>query len=73
MDTLFSNYNRDFEEDGEEDYQDYLMEENKQIKMDLEELYESKKKTDLIRLSMYNKLLQRIHQKIKTTSRQKSK
>ena len=72
MDTLFSNYNRDFEDDGEEDYQDYLMEENRQIKMDLEELYESKKKTDLIRLSMYNKLLQRIHQKIKTTSRQRT-
>ncbi len=72
MDTLFSNYNRDFQDDGEEDYQDYLMEENRQIKMDLEELYESKKKTDLIRLSMYNKLLQRIHQKVKTTSRQRT-
>ena len=32
MDTLFSNYNRDFEDDGEEDYQDYLMEENNRLK-----------------------------------------
>lgn len=71
MDSLFTNYNRDFDDD-EDEYQDYLIEENKQIKVDLEELYESKKKTDLIRLSMYNKLLQRIHQKIKTTSRQRT-
>ena len=71
MDSLFTNYNRDFD-DEDDGYEDYLMEENKQIKVDLEELYENKKKTDLIRLSMYNKMLQRIHQKIKTTSRQRT-
>ena len=71
MDSLFTNYNRDFEDD-DDDYQEYLMEENRQIKVDLEDLYETKKKSDLIRLSMYNKMLQRIHQKIKTTSRQRT-
>tara|TARA_B100000963_G_C22568396_1_gene644850 strand:+ start:43 stop:762 length:720 start_codon:yes stop_codon:yes gene_type:complete len=71
MDSLFTNYNRDFDDD-DEGYEDYLLEENKQIKVDLEDLYENKKKTDLIRLSMYNKMLQRIHQKIKTTSRQRT-
>lgn len=69
MDSLFTNYN-DYEDD--DDYESYLVEENKQIKMDLEELYENKKKTDLIRLGMYNKLLEKIHKKIKLTSRQRT-
>lgn len=69
MDSLFSNYSE--YSDDEEDYESYLTEENKQIKLNLEELYENKKKTDLIRLSMYNKLLQKIHKKIKITSRQR--
>tara|TARA_X000000950_G_scaffold167260_1_gene204261 strand:- start:933 stop:1616 length:684 start_codon:yes stop_codon:yes gene_type:complete len=68
MDTLFTNYNQD---DSDEETESYYMEENRQIKMDLEELYETKKKSDLIRLGMYNKLLLRIHQRIKTTSRQR--
>ena len=68
MDTLFANYNQD---DSDEETESYYMEENRQIKMDLEELYETKKKSDLIRLGMYNKLLLRIHQRIKTTSRQR--
>ena len=68
MDTLFTNYN---ENDSDEETESYYMEENRQIKMDLEELYETKKKSDLIRLGMYNKLLLRIHQRIKTTSRQR--
>tara|TARA_Y100001970_G_C14233411_1_gene860227 strand:+ start:2486 stop:3217 length:732 start_codon:yes stop_codon:yes gene_type:complete len=71
MDSLFTNYNRDYNDD-DDDYQDYLLEENKKINLNLEDLYESKKKSDLIRLSMYNKMLQRIHQKIKTTSRQRT-
>lgn len=70
MDSLFTNYNDDYEDD--DDYESYLVEENKQIKMDLEELYENKKKTDLIRLGMYNKLLEKIHKKIKLTSRQRT-
>ena len=40
-------------------------------KINLDELYEKKKQYDLNKLELYNKLLNRIHVKIKTTSRQK--
>jgi len=40
-------------------------------KINLDELYEKKKQYDLYRLELYNKILNRIHVKIKTTSRQK--
>ena len=40
-------------------------------KINLDELYEKKKQYDLHRLELYNKILNRIHVKIKTTSKQK--
>jgi hypothetical protein len=40
-------------------------------KINLDELYEKRKQHDLNKLDLYNKLLNRIHVKIKTTSRQK--
>lgn len=40
--------------------------------LDIEELYETKQKTDLNRLELYNKLLRQIHTKIKTASRQRN-
>ena len=40
-------------------------------KINLEELYDKKKTYDLSKLSVYNKILNRIHEKIKVTSRQK--
>ena len=40
-------------------------------KIDLDELYEKKHKYDLDKLNIFNKLLARIHNKIKLTSRQK--
>ena len=40
-------------------------------KINLDELYEKKKKYDLNKLDIFNKLLNRIHTKIKITSRQK--
>jgi hypothetical protein len=40
------------------------------IKVNLDELYERKKKTDLNTLATYNSILNRIHTKIKNTSRQ---
>ena len=40
-------------------------------KINLDELYEKKKQYDLHKLELYNKLLNRIHVKIKTISRQK--
>ena len=40
-------------------------------KINLEELYDKKKTYDLSKLSIYNKILNRIHEKIKLTSRQK--
>lgn len=40
-------------------------------KISLDELYEKKKQYDLNKLELYNKLLNRIHVKIKTTSRQR--
>jgi hypothetical protein len=41
-------------------------------KLNLEELYDKKKTYDLSKLSTYNKILNRIHEKIKITSRQKT-
>ena len=46
------------------------VDESLQINMD--ELYEQKKQTDLNKLDTYNKLLHRIHTKIKTISRKKT-
>jgi hypothetical protein len=40
-------------------------------KINLDELYEKKKQYDLHKLELYNKILNRIHVKIKTISRQK--
>jgi hypothetical protein len=40
-------------------------------KINLDELYEKKKQHDLSKLDIFNKLLNRIHTKIKVTSRQK--
>jgi len=40
-------------------------------KINLDELYEKKKQYDLHKLDLYNKILNRIHVKIKTISRQK--
>ena len=40
-------------------------------KINLEELYDKKKTYDLSKLSIFNKILNRIHEKIKITSRQK--
>jgi hypothetical protein len=40
-------------------------------KINLEELYDKKKTYDLSKLSIYNKILNRIHEKIRITSRQK--
>ena len=43
-------------------------EENQRVNLD--DLYEKKKQQDLNTLSIYNKILNRIHNKIKTISRQ---
>ena len=40
-------------------------------KLNIDELYERKRQHDLNQLALYNKLLNRIHVRIKTTSRQK--
>ena len=40
-------------------------------KINIDEIYEKKKKYDLNKLELYNKLLNRIHVRIKTVSRQK--
>lgn len=40
-------------------------------KISLDELYDRKKEVDQMRLTIYNKILKRIHQRIKYTSRQK--
>jgi len=40
-------------------------------KLNIDELYEKKRQYDLKQLELFNKLLNRIHVKIKTTSRQK--
>jgi hypothetical protein len=39
--------------------------------LDIEELYETKQKIDMNRVKLYNNLLSRIHNRIKTTSRQR--
>jgi hypothetical protein len=41
-------------------------------RLNLDELYESKKKQDMNRLEIYTKLLAKIHTKIKTASRQRN-
>jgi len=41
------------------------------LKLDLDELYESKKNKDLKTLSTYNKILKKIHQRIRNTSKYK--
>jgi len=46
-------------------------EESEQIKLNMDDLYEEKQKKDLNRVDTYNKLLSRIHIKIKTVSRQR--
>jgi len=40
-------------------------------KLNIDELYEKKRKYDLNKLALYNKILNRIHVRIKTVSRQK--
>jgi hypothetical protein len=40
--------------------------------LNIDELYETKQKTDLNKLELYNKLLLKIHTKIKTASRQRN-
>ena len=40
-------------------------------KLNIDELYEKKRQYDLSKLELYNKILNRIHVRIKTTSRQK--
>ena len=66
MDTLFNRYDEgdDNDDAADESLRDY--------KIDIDELYEHKKKSSLVRLSMYNKILKRIHQRIKITSRQRT-
>lgn len=41
-------------------------------KLNIDELYETKKQRDLNQLELYNKILNRVHIRIKTTSRQKN-
>jgi hypothetical protein len=41
-------------------------------RLNIEELYETKKKNDLSRLSIYSKLLERVHQTIRIASRQRN-
>lgn len=57
MDTIFTL--KDHDEEGE-------------VKVNLDDLYERKKQHDLNTLTIYNKILNRIHQKIKLTSRQQT-
>lgn len=47
-----------------------LKDEDLSEKINLDDLYEKKKQYDLNTLNIYNKLLNRVHDKIKTTSRQ---
>ena len=62
MDTIFTLGLNNDEEAGSEN-----------IKLNLDDLYERKKQYDLNTLSTYNKILLRIHNKIKTVSRQQIK
>ena len=48
-------------------------ESTEKMKLNLDELYEKKQQKDLNTLSLYNKILGRIHTKIKTVSRQQTK
>jgi hypothetical protein len=41
-------------------------------KLNLDELYEKKKQTDLNKLVLFNKILHRVHERIRLTSKQKS-
>lgn len=41
------------------------------IKINIDELYEKKKQNDLNTLTLYNRILNRVHQRIRTTSRQR--
>lgn len=68
MDTLFNHYSRGEEDDDNNEAADESL---RDYKIDIDELYEHKKKAALVRLSMYNKILKRIHQRIKITSRQR--
>lgn len=46
---------------------------NDSMKINLDDLYERKKQQDLTTVSLYNKILNRIHTRIKTVSRQQTK
>ena len=59
MDNLF--YSRDEEDEDGENVR----------KINLDELYDKKKEKDLQKMQIFNRILNRIHEKIKTTSRQK--
>lgn len=43
------------------------------VKLNLDDLYERKKQQDMNTLALYNRILSRVHNKIKTTSRQQTK
>ncbi len=43
------------------------------VNLNLDELYERKKQQDMNTLALYNRILARVHNKIKTTSRQQTK
>ena len=58
MEHLFSQNNDDDDDEN--------------IKINMDELYEQKQKKDLHKVETYNKLLSRIHLKIKTISRQRN-
>jgi hypothetical protein len=59
MDNLF--YSRDEEDDDVENVR----------KINLDDLYDKKKEKDLQKLQIFNRILNRVHEKIKMTSRQK--
>ena len=59
MDNLF--YSREEEDEDVENVR----------KINLDELYDTKKEKDLQKLQVFNRILNRIHTKIKMTSRQK--
>lgn len=46
---------------------------NESLKINLDELYEKKQQQDLNTLALYNRILARIHNRIKTVSRQQTK
>jgi hypothetical protein len=59
MDNLF--YSRDEEDEDVENVR----------KINLDDLYDRKKEKDLLKLQIFNRILNRVHEKIKMTSRQK--